>query len=118
MFTSNDTDYCPVTYKRAVMSDDDVENALLPDSTETENIYEYYDNIKVYSKDPGTYNYFVQGYTSADKYANQPGVLINNCVVDSQVIFPVTEDPLFLEVRKNQGTIELVSASDLLALFF
>ena len=65
-FASNDTDFCPVNQFEVVLSDNDVDNALRPTTAQLENVAMTDDtNWRVFPRDPGTINYWIQGRTAS-----------------------------------------------------
>jgi hypothetical protein len=116
-FASNDTAFCPVNHFEVVLSDQDVASAVRPTTSQRENVDMTDDtNWRVFPRDPGTINYWIQGRTASNQYANAIGVLVNFCGLNSNVIAPAAES-FYQRVDKNQGTISLVSAPALLAYF-
>jgi hypothetical protein len=100
-----------------VLSDQDVASAVRPSTSQRENVDMTDDtNWRVFPRDPGTINYWIQGRTASNQYANAIGVLVNFCGLNSNVIAPAAES-FYQRVDKNQGTISLISAPALLAFF-
>jgi len=86
MFTSSDAD-CPVNAFALKTSNADPALASNPTAEESLNVFIESGSVKLFAKDPGTLNFWIQGSSVSGKFANQPATLVNNCGPNSQDIW-------------------------------
>jgi len=116
LFVTNDT-FCPPTTFVVRADDADLPTSTNLTSDQSLNAWIEGSELKLYARDPGSIDFWVQAITITDKHVNQPATLINNCGPNSQDIWRTTAGVQEKAVAKNLQTIELYSAAAIHGMF-